>query len=269
MPTGGAALHRGVRSWEDARRQTGEITTGGNDESGEWVVDDDCYDYDEEMWVCPVCSRQFRSDVDLGKHLNSGTHDNARYFCGECDRTFSSLTGLTQHQTSTGHSPRQQRLVHAVISDARNAGLLMLTDGSMSTLPPEATLYFDGAARPNPGRGGYGYHINDNVRRGVLIASGSGSVSGRVTNNQAEYFALVMGLQEAARQGIRRLHVRGDSQLVIRQMRGEYNVNSPNMETAHAAASRAARGFQVVTYEHIDRSDNALADELAGDGVDM
>ena len=263
-------MHRGVRSWENARQQTGVITTGSGGETGEWVVDDDeYYDYEDEMWVCPVCSRQFRSDVDLGKHLNSGTHDSARYFCGDCDRTFSSLTGLTQHQTSTGHSPRQQRLVHTVISDARNSGQLLLTNGSMSTLPPEATLYFDGAARPNPGRGGYGFHINDDVRRGVLIASDSGSVPGRVTNNEAEYFALVEGLLEAARQGIRRLHVRGDSQLVIRQMRGEYHVSSPNMVKAHAAAKRAAKGFQVVTYEHIDRSDNAFADELAGEGVSM
>jgi len=104
----------------------GELTTGSDEESGEWVVDDDeYYDYDDEMWVCPVCSKQFRSDVDLEKHLNSGTHDAARYFC-DCDRTFSSLTGLTQHQTSTGHSQRQQLLVHTVIS-----GQLML--------PPEAT----------------------------------------------------------------------------------------------------------------------------------
>lgn len=213
--------------------------------------------------------REFQTEDSLSRHLHSGTHDAQRYYCGDCPRTFPSLTGLTQHQNATGHSPRQQRLVHTVISDARHAGQLMLTNGPASSLPPEATLYFDGAARPNPGVGGYGFHIMSDVIRGEEITCSCGPIPGRrVTNNEEEYFALAKGPIEADEQGIRRLRVRGDSELVINQMRGDYAVNAPKMVVSCNTATVLARKFQVVTYEHIDRSLNSRADALARLGIE-
>ena len=266
---GREGVHRGVTAWEHGRGQRGALTTGVVQEQFDWDTDD-CYDYNSETWDCPVCRREFQTEDSLSRHLHSGTHDAQRYYCGDCPRTFPSLTGLTQHQNATGHSPRQQRLVHTVISDARHAGQLMLTNGPASSLPPEATLYFDGAARPNPGVGGYGFHIMSDVIREEEITCSCGPIPGRrVTNNEAEYFALAKGLIEADEQGIRRLRVRGDSELVINQMRGDYAVNAPKMVVACNTATVLARKFQVVTYEHIDRSLNSRADALARLGIDM
>ena len=265
---GRAGVHNGVSSWERNRSQVGALTTGTVQDEFEWDTDD-CYDYNTETWDCPVCRKEFQAEESLSKHLNSGTHDGDRYHCVDCSRKFSSLTALTQHQKSTGHSDRQQRLVHTAISDARHMGQLMLTNGSASTLPAEATLYFDGAAAPNPGRGGFGFHIIDDVR-GIEIASDCGSIRKYpCTNNEAEYGALLKGLLAAQYQGIRRLRVRGDSELIIKQMRGEYAVTAHNMVALHGEAMKLARAFQVVTYEHIDRSLNSRADSLAREGVNM
>jgi ribonuclease HI len=127
------------------------------------------------------------------------------------------------------------------------------------------TLEFDGGSRGNPGPAGIGVVLR--AADGTPLVT-LGRFIGRATNNSAEYRALIAGLQKAAELGARRLVVRGDSELVIKQMRGEYRVKHPDLQPLHAEASRLARQFQEVGYEHNLRHKNALADKLANLAMD-
>ncbi len=87
------------------------------------------------------------------------------------------------------------------------------------------------------------------------------------TNNVAEYTGLIIGMQQAAERGIRKLVVRGDSQLVIRQMLGEYKVKSPGLLALYQQAKKIERQFESVTYQHIYREQNTRADALSNQGL--
>ena len=134
----------------------------------------------------------------------------------------------------------------------------------MTDTPAEAVLYCDGASFNNPGPSGLGI---------VLIVDGETIVArsedaGYGTNNQAEYRALLEGLGEAAKRGIKRLHVRSDSQLLIKQMLGEYKVKNEALQGLWDEASRLARKIPSVSYTWVRREHNELADELAKAGAE-
>eukprot|EP01032_Pedospumella_encystans_P024265 gene24265-27449_t len=103
----------------------------------------------------------------------------------------------------------------------------------------EATLYFAGSAQPNPGAGGAGIYLHDD--RGECLHHGGFAVPtighyGNVTNNQAEYAAL-------KREGVKRLRVRGDSELVINQLNGEYRCSSDRLKWYYDSIQRLEREF--------------------------
>lgn len=85
----------------------------------------------------------------------------------------------------------------------------------------------------------------------------------RATNNQAEYKGLIAGLQRARTENFTSLFVQGDSELVIRQMSGEYDVNSANIDHLHQEASKLASGFAEIRFDWIQREENTRADNLA------
>lgn len=86
---------------------------------------------------------------------------------------------------------------------------------------------------------------------------------GEKTNNQAEYLALIAGMEKARELGVKELTVRGDSQLVIRQMEGKYRVKNPNVKPLFEKAKEIERHFDRITYEWIPREKNKEADSLA------
>ena len=106
------------------------------------------------------------------------------------------------------------------------------------------TAYTDGGARGNPGPAGYGVHILD--ADGNTLAELVGPL-GRATNNVAEYSGLIAALQWTVDHGHRRLRVRMDSELVIKQMRGEYKVKHATMQELHADAKRLIAKLDKVT----------------------
>ncbi|KAG8457838.1 hypothetical protein KFE25_005107 [Diacronema lutheri] len=126
-------------------------------------------------------------------------------------------------------------------------------------------LFFDGGAQPNPGPSGAGALLLG--PRGETVWEGSCYVGARATNNEAEYAALIRGLAQARELGAGTLVVKGDSQLVIRQMRGEYRVKALNLRPLHDEARDLARAFASVTYVHVARALNARADALATAGI--
>ena len=127
------------------------------------------------------------------------------------------------------------------------------------------TLRCDGGSRGNPGPGACGFVLTD--PRGQEREA-RGEYLGTVTNNVAEYQALIAGLTAAARHGARKLRVVMDSELVIRQMTGEYRVKNEGLKPLHAEARRKAAAIADVTYGSVGREDNERADRLVNETLD-
>lgn len=121
-------------------------------------------------------------------------------------------------------------------------------------------LVIDGASRGNPGPAAAGVLLRD--PEGVILVE-EGRALGPRTNNQAEYQALLIGLREAALLGARRIRVRSDSQLLVRQMRGEYRVKNAALQALYAKARGLARNFDAFEIVWARREEVAQADALA------
>ncbi len=128
------------------------------------------------------------------------------------------------------------------------------------------TLRCDGGSRGNPGPGAIGYVLCDATGREV---EARGEFLGVCTNNVAEYRSLLAGLAAAARHGVRTLVVHMDSELVVRQMLGQYKVKSEGLKPLHAEARNAVTQVGVVRFESVPRDDNGRADGLVNEALDL
>ena len=128
-------------------------------------------------------------------------------------------------------------------------------------------LFTDGASRGNPGLAGVGVVIED--EQGVRLP-GRCRYIGRATNNEAEYRALIEGLQAAMELKPDRLEVYLDSKLVVEQMNGMYKVKKPELQPLHARAKELVAGFGDghVKIRHVEREKNRGADALANMAID-
>ncbi len=127
------------------------------------------------------------------------------------------------------------------------------------------TAYIDGGSRGNPGPAGYGVQIVDD--EGGVIAELHGSLS-HTTNNVAEYNGLLAALSWAVDHGHRSLHIRSDSELLVKQLRGEYRVKNPGLQSLYEDARQLAARIGRVTFEHVRREKNKEADRLANLAMD-
>lgn len=125
--------------------------------------------------------------------------------------------------------------------------------------------YIDGGARGNPGPAGYGVRIEE--ADGTLIEELHGGL-GIATNNVAEYKSLLAALRWAVEHGHLRLHVRSDSELLVRQMRGDYKVRHPGLQPLYAQARLLVLQLDTVSFEHVRREQNVEADRLSNLGMD-
>ena len=125
-------------------------------------------------------------------------------------------------------------------------------------------VFIDGASRGNPGPSGIGVVFVD--ARGAAGRQLSRYV-GETTNNVAEYLALLYALQQALRDGCTALTVHTDSELLARQLNGQYRVRDPRLRLFHDLALELAKGFARFSIQHIPRGRNAQADRLAGAAV--
>ena len=127
------------------------------------------------------------------------------------------------------------------------------------------TAYFDGGSRGNPGPAGWGAYIVDG--NGAVLAELSGAL-GVATNNVAEYNGLIAALEWAVAQGLTELHVKGDSQLLVEQMRGNYRVKNEGLIPLYQKARTLVSRIGKVSFEHVRREHNKEADRLSNDGMD-
>jgi ribonuclease HI len=132
--------------------------------------------------------------------------------------------------------------------------------------PALLTIHTDGASRGNPGEAAFAYTIAGD---GVAPIEEAGLL-GRITNNQAEYTALVRALEHALRLGVEhKLLILSDSELMVKQMRGEYKVKNEELRDLYEEARRLVRQFNgAVTFKHVRREHNQRADELCNLALD-
>ncbi len=130
---------------------------------------------------------------------------------------------------------------------------------------PELIIYTDGASRGNPGEAGIG----------VVVVTAAGEpvaeiadYLGRATNNVAEYTALQVALEKARELGARRIEIRSDSELMVRQLNGQYKVKNEGLLPLFRAVAAMLRRFEQATVRHIPREQNRRADALANQGID-
>lgn len=131
--------------------------------------------------------------------------------------------------------------------------------------PETVVIYTDGACRGNPGPSAVGIHVTDIEGNTV---DEIGEVLGVQTNNFAEYTAVKRAFEIAFTQKVKHITLRSDSQLLIRQMLGEYQVKSESIRPLFMACKKLTRQFQSVQFEHIRRELNQEADRLANLALD-
>ncbi len=127
-------------------------------------------------------------------------------------------------------------------------------------------MFTDGACRGNPGESALGVVFYD--ANNEEIASISEAI-GIATNNIAEYSALVYGLEYAVKKGFKQLAIKADSELMIKQLKGEYKVKNENIKPLHAKAKQLIAKLESVTYSHVRRELNKRADQLANQALDI
>jgi ribonuclease HI len=128
-----------------------------------------------------------------------------------------------------------------------------------------ARLFTDGGARGNPGPAAYGYVLE--AEDGHVLAA-HGEAIGRATNNVAEYSGLVAGMTKAVELGVRELEVVSDSELLVKQMRGEYRVKNEALRDLWEQANDLSGRFARVMYTAVRRAHNELADRLVNEALD-
>jgi ribonuclease HI len=126
-------------------------------------------------------------------------------------------------------------------------------------------LNTDGACRGNPGQSAIGVTLKD--ESGILLATISRRI-GRTTNNQAEYTALIAGLETACKLGAREVLVRADSELLVKQINGRYRLKNAGLKPLYLEALKLREGFAAFTIVYIPRAENHEADTLANQALD-
>jgi len=135
-----------------------------------------------------------------------------------------------------------------------------------SDMAKKYILYIDGASRGNPGPAGIGIVILDEKKKKVKELY---KYIGETTNNIAEYNALIYGLDEAAKLGANEIAVNMDSELVAKQLNGEYKVKDPNIKALFEKAAGVLKNFANFEIAHIDRLKNKDADRLANKAINL
>jgi RecQ family ATP-dependent DNA helicase len=141
----------------------------------------------------------------------------------------------------------------------------ILSESEIDKKSDKYTLYFDGASKGNPGLAGAGAIIYDNNKKDMWNLSMFVGIN--ETNNTAEYNGLILGLTKAIEMKINNLVVKGDSELIIKQMTGEYKVSAPNLKYLFNSAKELEKKISNICYKHIYREKNTVADRLANEGL--
>jgi len=132
-------------------------------------------------------------------------------------------------------------------------------------LSERLVVHVDGGARGNPGPAAIAAVLAD--ADGTILDERSETI-GRATNNVAEYRAVLLGIERAGALGAAELELVGDSELIVRQVKGEYKVKDATMRELHAEVRKALSGFEDWSIRHVRREQNSEADRLVNEALD-
>lgn len=138
--------------------------------------------------------------------------------------------------------------------------------GLFSAEEKRAVAYCDGASRGNPGPGGWGAALL--TPEGKIIETGCGPLPG-TTNNVAEYTGAIEAVRLALKNGVTHLELRADSELLVKQVNGEYRVKAPHLQPLFQALRGELARLVRWRAVHVPRAQNSLADKLSNDGADQ
>ena len=192
----------------------------------------------------------------------------------ECD-VADAREALAQAGASFSDGNSEYELWHADLGDAHAVAYedKLVVQGASPTditavVEPDrggrVHAYFDGASRGNPGPGAVGWVLVS----GDGIVAENGDTIGRVTNNQAEYEALLAVLEAAVDFGFDEIEIRGDSQLVEKQVKGAWDTNDPELREKRVRVRELLERFEDWSLTHVPREVNDRADELANEALD-
>ncbi|WP_082282906.1 ribonuclease HI family protein [Myxococcus hansupus] len=186
--------------------------------------------------------------------------------------TVREFRGLTREHLGQLIEEAAQRLAGAppaaappLVSPPEKAESPRAEPAAASEPHPRLRVYSDGAARGNPGPAGAGAVLMDPT--GNVVAR-LGRFLGTQTNNSAEYMGLLLGLKHAQSLGAREVDVYADSELLIRQLGGRYQVKSATLKPLYEEARKLLKGFTKVKLHHVPRAQNAEADEMSNRAID-
>jgi ribonuclease HI len=160
-------------------------------------------------------------------------------------------------------APKRKKASPATSQAPLWGGIEKTWEGKLAGLALQ--LFTDGASRGNPGQAGAGIAIFDEEGNELV---GTGQYLGQCTNNEAEYRALLFGLAKCGEFGRGRLKVHLDSELIVKQIRGEYRVKHPNLKPLFQEAMQKLSDFASFSVTHVRREKNSRADELANLAID-
>jgi ribonuclease HI len=145
------------------------------------------------------------------------------------------------------------------------AGLFGDAAADPKPVAPAYRANIDGGSRGNPGPASYGVVIRD--ARGEIVAKLKKYI-GRMTNNVAEYYGLIAALDYTQSHGVRALRIESDSELLVKQMRGQYKVKSAELRPLYERARKMAQSLESFRIDHVYREQNREADALANEALD-
>jgi ribonuclease HI len=148
---------------------------------------------------------------------------------------------------------------------SRAAGLFADGAPEAKTITAAYRANIDGGSRGNPGPAAYGVVIRD--AKGDVVARLKKYI-GRMTNNVAEYYGLIAALDYVQSQGVKALRIESDSELLVKQMRGQYKVRSPELQPLFERARKMSQALESFRIDHVYREQNREADALANEAMD-
>ncbi len=239
-----------------------------------WRVNDEKnISVDDEVWIIDKVDKKnpdtwlaigtAKVTEILAKHLGDISNEelggDEAYASKEAMvKAFQEYYGRDIHE----HTP--VKIIHFVFSP-RQPELLDTIADKNTTILTEVKVYADGGSRGNPGPSASGFVL---LTMDDAIIEQGGLYLGVSTNNQAEYTALKIGLEEAAKRGAHTVHVFMDSMLVVNQMKGLYKVRHADLMPIYNAIRQQLHHFQVVTFTHVPRALNHLADAMVNEVLD-
>lgn len=217
---------------------------------------------DTTSWECSRCHQVLDDVRDLDEHAQECIMTELLYQCQDCKLNFKYLSALYEHVDKTMCNHEK-----TIGKSKRHESETTLTNGSEY----EAVLFFDGAARPNPGNGGGGFILHDAFGR-TLEERSLNILHGECTHTQAVYSALIKGMQVAlSTHQIKKLLVLSECEVVINQMTAKYDIIWDTKDTKLVGlnhfAFRTATYFTRIDFKWIPARENAEASTLAAMGV--